>query len=88
MKQRNRERTFFYRVWDSTLEPSPNKKELSEPEEERRRMEIEIKNHFVRNSKVKAIHLEDMIKIFEINWDKRVVEKGTGVKFPYGYVRL
>ncbi|CAH3187981.1 unnamed protein product [Porites lobata] len=41
-----------------------------------------------KNSKVKSIHLEDMIKIFQVNWDKRVVEKGTGVTYPYGYVRL
>ena len=62
--------------------------ELKDPEESKRQLKTTVFNHFVRNSKVKSIHLEDMIKIFQVNWDKRVVEKGTGVTYPYGYVRL
>ena len=64
------------------------KKELTEPQEKRRLMEIEIKNHFVRDNTNKTVSLADLVKIFGINWDKRVVEKGTGITYPYGYVRL
>ena len=62
--------------------------ELKDPEESKRQLKTTICNHFVRNSKVKNIHLEDMVKVFQVNWDKRVVEKGTGVTYPYGYVRM
>ena len=62
--------------------------ELKDPEERKRQLKTTIFNHFVRNSKVKSIYLEDMVKIFQVNWDKRVVEKTTGVTYPYGYVRL
>ena len=62
--------------------------ELKDPEERKRQLKTILKNHFVRNSKVKSIHLEDMVKIFQVNWDKRMVEKGTGVTYPYGYVRM
>ena len=62
--------------------------ELKNPEESKRQLKTTVFNHFVRNSKVKSIHLEDMVKIFQVNWDKRVVEKTTGVTYPYGFVRL
>ena len=64
------------------------KKELTDPLEKRRLMEIEIKNHFIRDNTNKTVSLVDLVKIFGINWGKRVVEKGTGVTYPYGYVRL
>ena len=62
--------------------------ELSEPLERRRVMEIEIKNHFVRDNTNKTVSLTDLVKVFGVNWDKRVVEKGTGVTYPYGFVRF
>ena len=62
--------------------------ELKDPEEHKRQLKTTIFNHFVRNSKVKSIYLEDMVKIFQGNWDKRVIEKTTGVTYPYGYLRL
>ena len=62
--------------------------ELKDPQESRRQKRTTIFNHFVRNSKVKSIYLIDLEKFFRVNWDKRVVERGTGVTFPYGYVRL
>ena len=62
--------------------------ELKDPEESKPQLKTTIFNHFVRNSKVKSIQLEDMVKVFQVNWDKRVVEKGTGVTYPYGYVRM
>lgn len=62
--------------------------ELTDPQEKRRLMEIVIKNHFVRDNKNKTVGLVDLTKIFGINWDKRVVERGTGATYPYGYVRL
>ena len=64
------------------------RKELTDPQEKRRLMEIEIKNHFVRDNKNKTVSLTDLKKIFRINWDKRVVERGTGATYPYGYVRM
>jgi len=63
-------------------------KELKDPQERRRVMLIEIKNHFVRDNTFKTVGLQDLVKVFGVNWDKRVVEKGAGVTYPYGYVRL
>ena len=62
--------------------------ELRDPQEKKRQLKTNIFNHFVRNSKIKSIHLEDMIKIFQVNWDKRVVDSTTGVTYPYGYIRF
>lgn len=62
--------------------------ELKDPKEKRRRLETIIFNHFVRNSKVKSIYLTNLEKIFQVNWDKRVVDRTTGVTYPYGYVRI
>ena len=63
-------------------------KELSDPLEQRRLMNINIKNHFVTDNTRKTVSLTDLVKVFGVNWDKRVVEKGTGVTYPYGYVRI
>ena len=63
-------------------------KELSVPLEQRRLMEIEIKNHFVTDKINKTVSLTDLVKVFGVNWDKRVVETGKGMTYPYGYVRL
>ena len=63
-------------------------KELSVPLEQRRLMEINIKNIFVIDNTNKTVSLTDLVKVFGVNWDKRVVEKGTGITYPYGYVRL
>ena len=62
--------------------------ELQDPQEQKRQLQATIFNHFVRNGKVKSIHLEDMLKIFQVNWDKRVVDRTTGVSYPYGYIRF
>ena len=51
-------------------------------------MDIEIKNHFVRENTHKTVRLQDLVKVFGVNWDSRVVEQGTGKTYPYGYVRL
>ena len=63
-------------------------KELSDPLEQRRLMEIEIKNHFVTDNTRKTVSLTDLVKVFGVNWDKRVVDRATGMTYPYGYVRL
>ena len=63
-------------------------KELSVHLEQRRLMEIEIKNHFVIDNTRKTVSLTDLVKVFGVNWDNRVVQKGTGMTYPYGYVRL
>ena len=62
--------------------------DLENPLQWRRLMDIDIKDHFVRDSTYKTVSLKDLVKIFGVNWDKRVVEKGTGITYPYGYVRL
>ena len=61
--------------------------ELKDPQEPKRCLKTTTYNHFVRNSNIKSIHLEDMVKIFQVNWDKRVVDRATGITYPYGYVR-
>ena len=62
--------------------------ELNNPTDRKRTLKTTILNHFVRNSKIKSIHLEDMVKICQVNWDKRVVNRTTGVTYPYGFVRF
>ena len=62
--------------------------DLENPLQWRRLMDIDIKDHFVRDSTYKTVSLKDLVKIFGVNWDKRVVEKGTGITYSYGYVRL
>ena len=62
--------------------------ELTNPFQCRRMMHIDIKNHFVKENTHKTVRLHDLVKVFGVNWDKRVVEKGTGKTYPYGYVRL
>lgn len=42
--------------------------ELKDPQERKRCLNTSIKIHFARNSKIKSIHLEDMVKIFQVNW--------------------
>ena len=64
------------------------KAELLNPQETRRELEVEIKNHFVRDSTKKSIHLEDMTKTFGVTWDKRVVDRTSGKTYPFGYIRL
>lgn len=64
------------------------KRELTEPLEQRRLMEISIKNHFIRDNTQKTVSLIHLIKIFGVNWDKRVVDRTTGVTYPYGYTRM
>ena len=62
--------------------------ELNDPRESRRLMSINIKNFFVTDNKNKTVSLKDLVKVFGVNWDKRVVERGTGITYPYGYIRL
>ena len=62
--------------------------ELQDPQSQKRRLQTNVFNHFIRDGKVKSIHLEDLIKIFQVNWDKRVVDRTTGITFPYGYARV
>ena len=61
--------------------------ELCNPLTMRRAMTIEIKDHFVRDNTHKTVGLTDLVKVFGVNWDKRVVEKSTGKSYPFGYVR-
>lgn len=62
--------------------------ELANPLQCRRLMNSDIKIHFVRDSTHKTVSLKDLVKVFGVNWDKGVVEKGTSITYPYGYVRL
>ena len=66
----------------------PIQRELTNPLQCRRVMHIDIKNHFVRENTHKTVRLQDLVKVFGANWEKRVVEKGTGKTYPYGHVRL
>ena len=53
------------------------RKELTNPLQSRRMMNIEIKNNFVTDNTSKTVGLKDLVKVFGVNWDKRVVEKDT-----------
>ena len=52
-------------------------KELSVPLEQRRLMEINIKT-FLSQITPTRLSLTDLVKVFGVNWDKRVVEKKQG----------
>ena len=58
--------------------------ELANPLQCRRLMNIDIKDHFVRGSRHKTVSLKDLVKVLGVNWDRRVVEKSTGITYPYG----
>ena len=62
------------------------RQELANPLHCRRLMNNDIKDHFLRDSTHKTVSLKDLVKVFSVNWDKRVVEKGTGATYPYGYI--
>lgn len=64
------------------------KLEFINPQEKKRRLETTIYNHFVPDNKIKSVHLVDMTKIFQLNWDKRAVDRTTYITYPFGYVRL
>ena len=63
-------------------------REMTNPLDSRRLMDIKIKNHFVRENTHKTVKLHHLVKVFGVKWDNRVVEQGTGKTYPYGYVRL
>lgn len=44
--------------------------------------------HFVRNLVEKKIRTEPQIKTYQLVFDKRVIEPGSYVSFPYGYKRI
>lgn len=58
---------------------------LANPLHCRRLINIDIKDHFVRDSTDKTVSLKDLVKILGVNWHR---QKGTGITYPYGYVRL
>ena len=60
--------------------------ELANPLQCRRLMNIDIKDYFVRGGRHKTVSLKDLVKVFGVNWDKRIVEKGTGATHPYGFI--
>lgn len=59
-------------------------REMTNPLQCKRVMNIHTKNHFLRENTHKTVRLQDLVKVFGVNWDKRVVEKGTGKHTPMG----
>ena len=49
-------------------------RELTNPLQCRRVMDIDIKNHFVRENTHKRVRVQDLVKVCGVNCDKRVVE--------------
>lgn len=58
------------------------KQEVCSPLRMRRAMAIEIKDYFVRDNTHKTVGLTDLVKVFGVNWDKRVVDKSTENHIP------
>ena len=58
--------------------------ELANPLQCRRLLNIDIKDHFVIDSTHKTVSLKDLVKVFGVNWDKRVVENIPLWVYLYG----
>lgn len=63
-------------------------KELEDPQETRRQMNIVDKNFFYRDQITKGIRLIERVKRYGLVFDKRVVDRGTGKSYPYVYCRI
>ena len=87
-KQRNQEKSSFEinQVLNCDSMMQHIQQELANPLQCRRLMNIDIQDHFVRDSTHKTVSLKDLVKVFGVNWGKRVVEKRTGATYPYGYI--
>ena len=60
-------------------------KELDDPQDQRRNMEIVTPNFFERNKTTKRIRQIETVKRYELDFDKRVIYRTTCVSYPYGY---
>ena len=60
-------------------------KELDDPQDQQRNMEIVTPNFFERNQTTKRIRQIETVKRYELDFDKRVIYRTTRVSYPYGY---
>ena len=60
-------------------------KELDDPQDQRRNMDIVTPNFFERNQTTKRIRLTERVKRYGLVFDKRVIDRTTRVSYPYGY---
>lgn len=63
-------------------------KELEDPQETRRRMNVVDKNFFDRDQTTKRIPLIERVKRYGLVFDKRVIDRSTRKSYPYGYCRI
>lgn len=79
---KNKELLNFYSLRNSIL------KELEDPQETRRQMNIVDKNFYDRDQTTKHIRLIERVKRYGLVFDKCVVDRGTRKSYPYGYCRI
>ena len=60
-------------------------KELHDPQEQRKNIEIVTPNFFERNQTTKRIRLIERVKRYGLVFDKRGIDRHTRKSYPYGY---
>ena len=60
-------------------------KELDDPQEQRRNIEVVTPNFFERNQTTKRIRLIERVKRYGLVFDKRGIDRHTRKSYPYGY---
>ena len=60
-------------------------KELDEPQEKRRDINITIDDYFERHQAIKKIKLTTRVKKYGLVFDKRVIDRSSRVPTPDGY---
>ena len=60
-------------------------KELGDPQDQRRNMDIVTPKFFEQNQTKKCIRLIERVKRYRLVFDKGVIDRTTRVSYPYGY---
>lgn len=60
-------------------------KELDDPQDQPRNIDIVTADFFDRNQTSKKIRLIERVKKYGLVFDKRVIDRATRVSTPYGY---
>ena len=60
-------------------------KELDDPQEKRRDINITIDDYFERHQATKKIKLTTRVKKYALVFDKRVIDRSSRLSTPYGY---
>jgi len=59
--------------------------EIRDPQDERRNVDVNDPNFFMRDPHTKDIHIKSRTKRYGLVFDKRVVDPASFKSYPYGY---